>query len=712
MSAPPDLFAGKTRTRTVFSSRRALPGRDALFSRGAFLGRKTLLGRGALLGRRALSGRCVLMAFALGIVIPVLAQSESLPAQTLTEERSFSEKRLEASPADGVIAPASEALPGIDLVHRTTELAVLPDAEVQSSELQDSEPQSSEMDGGTASEGGLTNTAVAASPNDEPAPSQVREESALAEAEAAPADTETVPEAEGRLTEAASPAQVGADTLSLSTDAVETAELAQLEEPSADKEPSAQEEPPANQEPSANKEPATPASPEASETAAPAEAGSAEPESAEPEKAPPAVANSELVVPTLPRARNIDLTEPVVGELQSEVEVLSADAPAEVDIAAGEELVLLGARVQPGTTTRLSWSPHDAFEGISVPTPVLVVNGAKPGPVLCLTGAVHGDELNGIEVIRRVLYDLNAADVSGTVIGVPIVNQLGFRRNSRYLPDRRDLNRYFPGTPDGSSAARIAYSFFQDIVVNCDMLVDVHTGSFHRTNLPQLRADLNNPAVAEFARAFGDMVVLHGEGQPGTLRREAVEIGIPAVTVEAGEPMRIQEDAVADGVKGIRTLMTSLGMSSRPFFWSRPRPAYYHSYWVRAARGGLLMSSVQLGAQVREGDVLGVVINPITNEQSDVVAPFTGKVIGMALNQVVMPGFAAYHVGIQASEEEMRQATDPGAAHAPDQAPDQVSEPVSGQPGDEPVEMPLDGDGYESELPPEAQPDAPDHREE
>ncbi len=366
------------------------------------------------------------------------------------------------------------------------------------------------------------------------------------------------------------------------------------------------------------------------------------------------VDEAEVPVVALPKAPHIDLTEPVEESLAQEQEALS-DRDAEPLVhAEGDLLVLLGAQVEPGTSTRLSWSPQETFEGIAVPTPVLVVNGAKPGPTLCLTGAVHGDEINGIEVIRRVMYDLNPDDISGAVIGVPIVNQLGFRRNSRYLPDRRDLNRYFPGTPDGSSASRIAYSFFHEVVVNCDMLVDIHTGSFHRTNLPQLRADLKNPAVAEFARAFGDMVVLHGSGQPGTLRREAVEIGIPAVTVEAGEPMRIQEDAVADGVKGIRTLMTSLGMSSRPFFWSRPRPAYYRSYWVRAARGGVLMSSVDLGAQVREGEVLGVVVNPITNQKSEITSPFSGRVIGMALNQVVMPGFAAYHVGIQASEEEMQ----------------------------------------------------------
>ncbi len=670
MSAPPDHFAGKTRTRTV------------RFGRG-------------VVGRNALFGGCILLA--LGAGVSAFAHSEAELGPTPPEQLPDENSRPTAI-ADDQAAHAVAALPHINFTYRATELAVTSDSEAEE---------------GGAAETELAGSAVAASPVAESAASQARAEN-NAEAEAgsveAPVestvDTETDEAVEDRLPDTAPPQQVAADELPSPTGAA--VELVQLEEPSAQEEPLAEAEPLAQEEPSADKEPSAHSAHEEpsaeEESATPVSSRVAEDAPAESEKVPPKVANSELIVPTLPRARNIDLTEPVVGELQSEVEVLSSETPAETDISAGEELVLLGARVQPGTTTRLSWSPHDAFEGISVPTPVLVVNGAKPGPVLCLTGAVHGDELNGIEVIRRVLYDLNAADVSGAVIGVPIVNQPGFRRNSRYLPDRRDLNRYFPGTPDGSSAARIAYSFFQDIVVNCDMLVDIHTGSFHRTNLPQLRADLNNPAVAEFARAFGDMVVLHGEGQPGTLRREAVDIGIPAVTVEAGEPMRIQEGAVADGVKGIRTLMTSLGMSSRPFFWSRPRPAYYHSYWVRASRAGLLMSSVELGAQVREGDVLGVVINPITNEQSEVVAPFTGKVIGMALNQVVMPGFAAYHVGIQASEEEMRQATDPGIAQAPALG---VEEPEDGT-----LDTPQDSDGYESDVPPEAQPDAPDHREE
>ena len=180
-------------------------------------------------------------------------------------------------------------------------------------------------------------------------------------------------------------------------------------------------------------------------------------------------------------------------------------------------LLLLGSEVAPGSSQRLAWSATELFEGVPVSTPVLAVNGALPGPTLCLTAAVHGDELNGIEMVRRVMHDLDPGKVSGAVIGVPIVNVQGFRRGSRYLPDRRDLNRYFPGNPNGSAAARIAHSFFANVVTHCDALVDLHTGSFERANLPQIRADLRNPDVVTLTQGFGSMVILHSTPAVGTL---------------------------------------------------------------------------------------------------------------------------------------------------------------------------------------------------
>ena len=327
-------------------------------------------------------------------------------------------------------------------------------------------------------------------------------------------------------------------------------------------------------------------------------------------------------------------------------------------------LRLLGAEVPPATSTRLAWSPSQHFEGVYSATPVLVVNGAQAGPVLCLTAAIHGDELNGIETVRRVMYNLKPELLSGAVIGVPIVNLQGFYAGSRYLADRRDLNRFFPGDPAGSLASRIAHSFFHEVISHCNAVVDLHTGSFHRTNLPQLRGDLSNAKVVTLTKGFGSTVVLHSEGRSGTLRRAAVESGIPTVTLEAGAPLVLDEMSVSHSVKGIRTLLNKLEMVSKFRFWGDPEPVYYNSAWQRATTGGIIFSEVNLGEFIRKGDLLGTITNPITNVRTEIRSQYNGRVLGMAINQVVQPGFASYHIGIQAPEEQISPPEDVAAENA------------------------------------------------
>jgi predicted deacylase len=415
----------------------------------------------------------------------------------------------------------------------------------------------------------------------------------------------------------------------------------------------------------------------------------------------PAADPAPIIEPPPPqRAENVNLRDVVTTPISDEQTLLPATParrrpPALSPVEGTPPLVLLGSEVPPGTAARLAWSPSESFAGIAAPTPVLVINGANPGPVLCLTAAIHGDELIGIEVVRRVLYSIDASQLSGALIGVPIVNLQGFRRSSRYLPDRRDLNRYFPGNTYGSSASRIAYSFFNEIVLRCDALVDLHTGSFHRTNLPQVRGDLNNPDVAALANGFGGMAVLQSRGARGSLRRAAVEAGIPSVTVEAGEPMRLDEVAVEQGVRSIERLLDSLGMLKMRSRWSkREQPIFYKSTWVRANEGGVLFSKVQLGQRVRAGDLLGTVTDPITNAQHDILSPYTGRVIGMALNQVMMPGFAAYHIGIQSTVEEAAEP-DPTLDTAIDEFDDEDAE-LMPEPSPATGELPPAGAAAES----------------
>jgi predicted deacylase len=365
-------------------------------------------------------------------------------------------------------------------------------------------------------------------------------------------------------------------------------------------------------------------------------------------------ASSQAMIPSSVSNSSSAATNSNISSVSAEVSLPAQAAAATITEAPPAPLsfskFILGREVKPNSSVRLTWSSETAVGGFSEETPILVVNGATPGKTLCLTGAVHGDELNGIEVIRRVIYSIEPAALTGTIIGVPVANIMGFRRNSRYLPDRRDWNRYFPGNTHGSSASRLAHSFFSNIIMHCDALVDIHTGSFHRANLVQLRADLSDENVAKLAQSFGAIAVLNGRGNPSSLRAAAVRAGIPAVTLEAGEPMAIQSKEVEEGVTAINTLLAKMGMYGKQKRWTRIAPVYYRSAWVRANQSGILFSKATLGQRVREDDVLGTVTDPITNARTTIRSPYSGRIIGMALDQVVLPGFAAYHIGIQTPE--------------------------------------------------------------
>ena len=344
------------------------------------------------------------------------------------------------------------------------------------------------------------------------------------------------------------------------------------------------------------------------------------------------------------------------GELISEV---IQDPPSETVGGESEDdlqnarqtLDVLGTLIGPGESHRLLWVASETSYGSKLETPVYVIRGKEPGLTLCLTSAIHGDELNGVEIVRKLVSDLSPDHLYGTVIGVPIVNLLGFTRGTRYLPDRRDLNRYFPGNPYGSSASRIAFSFFQDIVRHCDLLIDLHTGSLNRTNMAQVRANLQIPEVLEFTTKFGSTAVLHSRKLRGNLRSAATNQGIPAVALELGEPGSLQNEHIEEGVEIIETVLNRLGMTKRLWTVRESQPIFYRSRWVRVNYGGLLVSKVKVGQRVREGDQLGKIVNPLTNESFKITSPYSGRILGMALDQFMLPGYAAFNIGIVADED-------------------------------------------------------------
>jgi predicted deacylase len=311
------------------------------------------------------------------------------------------------------------------------------------------------------------------------------------------------------------------------------------------------------------------------------------------------------------------------------------------------ELEILGRSVAVGETLRMSIDLADTFGGESrmLDTLLVVTRGVRPGPTLCLTAGIHGDELNGIEVAHRIYAGTPGSALAGTLIALPVVNLQGIRSGSRYLPDRRDLNRAFPGNPKGSLASRIAHSLYQGVIRRCDALIDLHTGSASRTNLPQIRTDLDSPPALAMARSFGVGVVLSGRGPSGSLRREILDAGLPAVIYEAGEPLRFEEREIAQGVEGVKNVMAHLGMITRTVE-PGPSEVYRTTSWVRAGDAiGIFLTPRKPGDYVKEGEVLGTVTNPVTEQSATIVAPRDGRIIGMAVPQFVLPGYGLFHLG-------------------------------------------------------------------
>ena len=317
-----------------------------------------------------------------------------------------------------------------------------------------------------------------------------------------------------------------------------------------------------------------------------------------------------------------------------------------------QPLELLGRVIEPGTSARFPFVPDRSFEASYLNMPVFVARGAEPGPTLCLTAGIHGDELNGVEVARRAFEQVDPRNLRGTLIALPAINAVGVRNGSRYLPDRRDLNRAFPGKSGGSVAAIIAHAVFTRVLSHCDALVDLHTASNQRANLPQVRADLSDTAIRELAIHFGLGIVVNGAGPDSSLRREAAKAGIPAIIYEAGEPFRFQEGEIERGIKGVANVMAYLDMVDLPELEIPETRIYGRSSWVRvgAGEGGFFFPVASLGDKVAAGDLLGRIVDPLTNVSVDVAAPQAGEIIGMAVPQPVLSGYALFHVARHGSD--------------------------------------------------------------
>jgi len=306
-------------------------------------------------------------------------------------------------------------------------------------------------------------------------------------------------------------------------------------------------------------------------------------------------------------------------------------------------------KVDRGETQNIRYGISETYLGDPVRIPVTIINGEQPGPTAFLSAAAHGDELNGIEVVREVAHEWDLSGLAGTLVCLPVLNVPGFLAQQRYLPIYdRDLNRSFPGRQGSTSAKRMAHRIFTNFIEPCDFGIDLHTSTRGRSNMLHVRADMADADVHRLALAFGTNVVLDSEGSEGTLRGEASRNGVPTITIEMGEAHRFQRELIDAALDGVESVFAEYEMLTETAVrwpgWRTIITGDHEKTWIRADVGGIVDMHPERGALVHEGEVICTITNPFKNDNVTVTAPFTGLLVGILENPVVYPGNPLCHL--------------------------------------------------------------------
>lgn len=322
-----------------------------------------------------------------------------------------------------------------------------------------------------------------------------------------------------------------------------------------------------------------------------------------------------------------------------------------------EVLNIGGHLIKPGETLQIEMPVVRLYTDTDISMPIHVIRAKKDGPCVFVSAAVHGDELNGIEIIRRLIRQRNLRIAKGTLILVPMVNVYGVLNQSRYMPDRRDLNRCFPGSRKGSLAGIVANKLLEEIVRHCHYGIDLHTGAIHRSNLPQIRANLKDPETRELAEAFGVPVLLNSDLRDGSLRQAAVEVGTKILLYEAGQALRFDELSIRAGVRGILNVLVHLGLRKRKISRAPRRESIKPfvantSAWVRASWSGIVNNLKNLGDSVEKGDELANIGNSFGEVFGTVRASRSGIIIGKQNIPLVQEGDAMFHIAYFTEEDQ------------------------------------------------------------
>ncbi len=312
-----------------------------------------------------------------------------------------------------------------------------------------------------------------------------------------------------------------------------------------------------------------------------------------------------------------------------------------------QDLVIGGKKIAPGDHRVIELPLAKLYDFSEVTVPIEVHRGEKEGPTLFISAAIHGDEINGIEIIRRLLSFKALKKLCGTLITIPVVNIFGFNNLSRYLPDRRDLNRSFPGSSQGSMAAQLAHLFTTEVLKKSTHGIDLHTGAIHRTNLPQIRGCVDDPIVRNLAFQFGVPVIINSNTRDGSLRAEAQKKKIPILLYEGGEALRYDEHVIRMGVSGIKGVMRSIGMLPNAKEKARPEAFISNkSVWVRAPNAGILTTKKTLGTHVTANEIIGYIRDPLGKCEVPVLAKTDGIIIGKTQLPLVNKGDALFHIAM------------------------------------------------------------------
>ena len=302
--------------------------------------------------------------------------------------------------------------------------------------------------------------------------------------------------------------------------------------------------------------------------------------------------------------------------------------------------------VPPGTRKRIRLEVGESYTGLSVRLPLLVWRAKDPGPTVFISSAVHGDEINGTGTIRELIGDPDFKLKKGALILLPVVNIMGFERHTRYMPDRRDLNRSFPGSVKGSLTSRLANLLTTEIIARSDYGIDLHTAAVRRTNFPNVRADMSVPGCRDLARAFGCEVIVDSDGPEGSFRKCATEHGCPTIILEAGEVWKVERLYLETALRGIHNCLAHLGMIDHT---PPPGPDPWVvnlTQWVRAGAGGFLQYHVSPGEFVEKDQLIATNAGLLGKEQEQILAPHSGWVIGMSTMPAVSPGDPVAHIAV------------------------------------------------------------------